>query len=124
MRDPFRVLYLAPGAPPEVIEAAHRALVKLLHPDRAGADTTAAMARVNAARDVLRDPGERARLSRQLVRDDAPPPAARVAMPFGKHRGAPLGTLPSDYLEWLLSWDGLRPGLRRDIEAVLAWRES
>jgi hypothetical protein len=53
-----------------------------------------------------------------------PPPAAAVVMPFGKHRGQALGSLPTDYLDWLLGWDGLRPGLRRDVQAVMAWRRS
>lgn len=37
------------------LREAHRARALALHPDRTGRDTTAEMARVNAARDVLRD---------------------------------------------------------------------
>jgi hypothetical protein len=38
-------------------------------------------------------------------------------MPFGKHRGRAFSDLPSDYLEWLLGLDDLRPPLRRALEA-------
>jgi hypothetical protein len=56
--DPYEVLHLRPTAPPEVIEAAARALAKLHHPDlrpeheKAFATTT--MARINRAAEDLR----------------------------------------------------------------------
>jgi hypothetical protein len=46
-------LYLLPGAPYAVIQAAHRALAKLLHPDVTHRDTNAEMAAVNRAYDTL-----------------------------------------------------------------------
>lgn len=30
------------------------------------------------------------------------------ALPFGKHRGVPIGKVPSDYLKFLLGWDKLK----------------
>ncbi len=56
--DPYAVLGIEPGAPPEAVRAAYRALVKTMHPDRHMADGTplefirvaeARMAALNAA---------------------------------------------------------------------------
>lgn len=49
--EAYQVLGLDPGASPEAIRLAHRALIKKLHPDQGG--TTDLAARVNAAKDVL-----------------------------------------------------------------------
>jgi hypothetical protein len=49
--EPCRVLYLLPGAPPEVVRAVHRTLVKLHHPDVGGDLIT--MQRINDAADQL-----------------------------------------------------------------------
>jgi hypothetical protein len=48
----YKTLHLLPSAPPEVISAAHKALVRLHHPD-AGGDTLT-MQKINAAADDLR----------------------------------------------------------------------
>ena len=45
--DPYTALWLLPGAPPEVVKAAYRALAVLNHPDHGG--DTAAMQRINDA---------------------------------------------------------------------------
>jgi hypothetical protein len=53
--DPFSVLGVPPGAPPEKVSAAYRELAKRWHPDRrGGADAAARMAEINVAYDVLR----------------------------------------------------------------------
>ena len=51
----FGELHLAPSAPPEVLDAAYRALARLHHPDLGGSN--AAMQRLNAAYDALRTKG-------------------------------------------------------------------
>jgi curved DNA-binding protein CbpA len=126
MRDPYRVLYVTPDAPQEVVEAAHRALVRLLHPDVAGVASTSRMARVNAAMDLLRDPATRRRIDAELVtpRQSHRPAASSSRMPFGRYRGTPLGELPADYLEWLAGLPDLKPGLRDDVAAVRRWRRA
>lgn len=58
-RNLYRILYVQPEAPPEVITAVYRCLMSQLrtHPDLGG-DTEAA-ARINQAYQVLRDPVKR-----------------------------------------------------------------
>lgn len=53
----YQILGLKPGATPQDIARAHRALMKKVHPDQGG--TTELAARVNAAKDVLTDRGHR-----------------------------------------------------------------
>lgn len=50
--NPDLVLYLAPGAPWEVVQAAYRALAGLHHPDRGG--DTAKMQEINEAYEALK----------------------------------------------------------------------
>jgi curved DNA-binding protein CbpA len=72
--DLYEELGLSPRATPRLIEAAYRALAKEFHPDAASepAGAEARMKRVNAAHDVLGDPGERARYDawRASIADD------------------------------------------------------
>jgi hypothetical protein len=49
----YAALHLLPSAPPEVINAAYRALAKQVHPDSGG--DTAKMQEINAAYALLRD---------------------------------------------------------------------
>ncbi len=42
-------------------------------------------------------------------------------MPFGKHRGQPIATLPRDYQDWLLRQHGLDPYVK---QAILQLRQS
>lgn len=59
--DPYEVLHLRPSAPPELVEAAARALAKIHHPDlkpeHEKTSATAAMARINRAAEDLRRRG-------------------------------------------------------------------
>jgi hypothetical protein len=49
--SPYDVLWLRPGAPPELVRAAYRALAQLHHPDRGGDHET--MVAINRAFDAL-----------------------------------------------------------------------
>lgn len=51
--EAYQLLWLRPGAPPEVVRAAYRALAASHHPDRGGSE--AAMKALNRARDLLAD---------------------------------------------------------------------
>lgn len=53
--DPHAVLGLEPGASPEDVQRAYRALAKRFHPDRAGEGAGELMISINAAYDLLRD---------------------------------------------------------------------
>lgn len=44
-------------------------------------------------------------------------------MPFGKHKGRELNTLPQKYLRWLLRECSLSPQLKTAIRCVLAGEE-
>jgi curved DNA-binding protein CbpA len=65
--DPYRVLDVAPDASDRTIKRRWRELAREHHPDKAAGDRdeaarlTSRMARINAAYDLLRDPGRRAR---------------------------------------------------------------
>ncbi len=50
--DEYRTLFVAPDAPPEVVEAAYKALARMNHPDVGG--DTATMRQINAAYERLR----------------------------------------------------------------------
>jgi curved DNA-binding protein CbpA len=64
--DPYKVLQVDPEAEDEVIQAAYRRLAQKYHPDRApDADAMARMVAINAAWELLRDPGRRAAHDRE-----------------------------------------------------------
>ncbi len=56
LSDAYRTLHLLPSAPPEVVQAAHRALVKMHHPDVSGGEHSAhsAMVTINQAMTAIR----------------------------------------------------------------------
>ena len=77
VRDPYKILQVHQNAVPEVIEAAYRTLARLHHPDRTddpGADS--AMADLNWAYAVLREPSLRASYDSSHVAIAVEPPAA------------------------------------------------
>ena len=52
-------------------------------------------------------------------------PYAIKALPFGKHRGQPIATIPESYLKWaLFSMADLRPDTRAGIELELQRRDQ
>lgn len=117
--EAIRLLHVAPGAPIEVVEAAFRVLAKQAHPDVGG--NTVRMAALNVAIDTIRSTGPGFRLPPKSTE----PPSASVRMPWGKHVNVQLREIPSDYFAWLLkNATGMRPELRRDIEAVVSWRHA
>lgn len=96
--DLYRRVEVAPEARVEVIHAAYRVLAKAMHPDITQRDTTRDMAALNAAYDILRDPTKRAAYDR--TRKQPPAEEGTVYMSFGKHRGKPISSVPTDYLLW------------------------
>jgi hypothetical protein len=81
--DPYKVLQVDPDAEDEVIEAAYKRLAKKYHPDVApGPDAQVRMARINRAREMLRDPIRRAAVDRARAR--AAGTSARVAAADGR----------------------------------------
>jgi curved DNA-binding protein CbpA len=122
-RDAYAILQIDPLAVPEVVEAAFRALARLRHPDHEPGSTGRAMAELNDAYAVLRDPAQRAVYDRERQpkapvpsflhdRVAAGPAAARrpgtadatPIIDFGRYAGASLGEVARtdpDYLRWL-----------------------
>lgn len=87
-RNHYRILFVQPEAPAEVIKAAWRALMSTLraHPDLGG-DTEQA-ARLNAAYAVLSDPQQRLAYDRSLRRPGRS--AAAAAQAAAANPGCPL----------------------------------
>ena len=58
----YEILGVDPGADPEAIQRAYRALVKIAHPDHAGEtpEVNARFLEIKAAYEILRDPERRA----------------------------------------------------------------
>ena len=121
-RDAYVILQLDPLAVPEVIDAAFRALARLRHPDREPGSNGHAMAELNDAYAVLRDPARRSAYDRERLPKSPPPsflhdrvaasptagrPATADASPiidFGRYAGTSLGMVAKadpDYLRWL-----------------------
>src|SRR5262245_23798093 len=69
----YQVLQVSPGAPPEVIHAAYRALIKTHHPDvNPASEASQEMRQIIGAHAVLSDPERRSRYDAECAR------AARV----------------------------------------------
>ena len=122
--DPYKVLQVDPGAEPEVIRAAYRALALKYHPD-VSTGSQDRMAALNHAWGILRD--AQARAAYDQARADAqrkpevrqpevsyemraPMPATPPGKPsgsvldFGRYAGWSLGQIATgdpEYLEWL-----------------------
>jgi hypothetical protein len=94
--DPHAVLGLDPGATPDEVQRAYRALAKRFHPDRAGEGAGELMVSINAAYDLLRD----------LLVEDAEAAGRRSAPPGPPERPAHQG-----------AW--LAPGVRRVLAREL-----
>ena len=145
--DLYRILQVDPAAQQAVIRAAYRVLAWSSHPDQTGSDTGGAMALINRAYAVLRDPEQRGAYDRERASGDSsrapasirtPPPATearrRVATPggaaggrvltHGRYKGWTLEQLVGhdpDYLRWLARHTSGRHH-RPEIERLLASR--
>jgi hypothetical protein len=49
-----------------------------------------------------------------------PAEAIAFTMPFGRHRGSPMGELPHSYLVWLARAEGISPRIAERAECLLA----
>jgi curved DNA-binding protein CbpA len=151
MRDLYGILQVDPRAEPRVIQAAYRTLALRMHPDHSRNDGTApAMAMLNRAYGVLRDPTQR------RAYDQTRSPAAVLSVPppgpaqpgssvgerlrpptddgggtsmmltFGRYQGWTLQQISRhdpEYLEWLRRHSsGI--GYRRQIDEILATRRA
>lgn len=126
-RDAYEILQVHPNALPEVVEAAFRVLAMVHHPDRGGGGDASAMAELNWAYSMLRDPMQRIeydktrvtvpigsgatsslmeRMEQQRAAADdrgVDTPSATV-LDFGRYAGMTLGELgrvDPVYLQWL-----------------------
>jgi curved DNA-binding protein CbpA len=146
--DLYRILQVDPAAQPAVILAAYRALARMWHPDQTGSDTGGAMALINRAYAVLRDPEQRGVYDRErasgatspaTVPIRTPPPAdARrpaaapdrsaggTVLTHGRYKGWTLEQLvrhDPDYLGWLARHTSGRHH-RPEIDRLLARRPA
>jgi DnaJ domain len=107
--DPHAVLGLDPGASPDEVQRAYRALAKRFHPDRAGDGEL--MISINAAYDLLRE-----RLEEE--RAEGPPAAADRAANGSRAAAAP----PAIAGEWLAP--AVRRVLTRELLGALETGEE
>jgi curved DNA-binding protein CbpA len=150
--DLYGILQVDPRADQFVIQAAYHALARRFHPDQTQTDSTApAMATLNRAYGVLRDPQQRREYDRTRAAPVQPmrgpsPLADRglsgpgrtdrgtadrgsdrgAPLPFGRYEGWTLQQVARqdpDYLEWLRRHSS-GVGYRRQIDEILATRRA
>jgi curved DNA-binding protein CbpA len=144
--DLYGILQVDPRAELTVIQAAYHALARRVHPDQSGKDaSSSAMALLNRAYGVLRDPSQRSAYDVSRI---APPPAPQAetaaavpvgasspaadgrvpgnAMSFGRYQGWTLQQIARqdpEYLEWLRRHSsGI--AYRRQIDEILATKRA
>ncbi|MEP6468759.1 MAG: DnaJ domain-containing protein [Chloroflexota bacterium] len=140
--DLYGILQVDPRAEAGVIQAAYRALALRMHPDHSRNDNTAgAMAMLNRAYGVLRDPGQRSAYDQTRSSTTALPiadartstvserlrprsddrGAESMTVSFGRYQGWTLQQISQqdpEYLEWLRRHSsGI--GYRRQIDVIL-----
>lgn len=92
MKNYYLVLGVARSESPAGIRARYRDLVRTLHPDVAGAQSTSAFREVTEAYGVLADPVARRRYNGELAREERSF-LAPVAPPVAPWRAAPVSRL-------------------------------
>jgi curved DNA-binding protein len=110
--DPYRVLGIPRDADEETIKKAYKALAKTYHPDlNKSPDASDRFKEINAAWDVLKDPGKR-KMYDTYGSTEGPPPAGPGGFPGGAQGFSDLGGIDVDDL--LSSMFGAGSGFRRD----------
>ena len=113
VRDPYEILQVHQSAVPEVIEAAYRTLARLHHPDRTDdPDAESAMADLNWAYAVLREPSLRASYdsSHVAIAVDTPAPAAEGGGPDNGSAHPTLSERVANATEAAIERDSSNPG--------------
>jgi curved DNA-binding protein CbpA len=94
--DPYKTLQVDPAADPEIIQVAYRRLALKYHPDVAVDPATAErMSTINAAWELLRDPGRRAAYDRTRADTQRPDPVRHRPPQDSPPRPAAGGGEPS-----------------------------
>jgi molecular chaperone DnaJ len=116
-KDYYLVLGVARSESPTGIRARYRDLVRTLHPDVAGAQSTGVFREVTEAYEVLADPVARRRYNRELAARERRRPIGSVATPVAPRRAAPVSLLAEP---WAVrpSFDGLVDRLVRNFTGV------
>ena len=94
--DPYKTLQVDPEAEDEVIQAAYRRLARKYHPDLAETPEAAArMAAINAAWEMIGDPGSRAAHDRARAADRVTASGTRPTAPTAPASSAPRPPAPA-----------------------------
>ncbi|MGH8574276.1 MAG: J domain-containing protein, partial [Gammaproteobacteria bacterium] len=113
--DPYRTLGLAPGASLEQVRDHYRKLIRLHHPDRAGALGewgAGYAARINRAYRLLRDPGKRPERAAQTQPVAEQGPKRRTTSPGRSAAKGRSRQWPRRALRWLFKTSRGEPGAR------------
>ena len=139
--DLYGILQVDPRAEMTVIQAAYHALARRVHPDHSGNDATSpAMAILNRAYGVLRDPSQRSAYDASRIASKPIASATEAAhttgpadggasgstLYFGRYQGWTLQQLARhdpDYLDWLRRHSS-GVGYRRQIDEIQAAKRT
>jgi DnaJ-class molecular chaperone len=113
----YLVLGVSPSESPAGIRARYRDLVRVLHPDVAGAQSTGAFQKVAEAYAVLNDPHARRRHDAELATWQEHAPVRLAADPSAPRRRQPVGLL-GEPLAVRPSFDALLERLFRNFTGV------
>jgi curved DNA-binding protein CbpA len=115
----YDVIGVSPAASPEAINAAHKALAKMYHPDiNSSEDAHEKMAMLNEANDVLSDTKKREKYDSELRRTQQLSQNQEISASQGADAKQPRGTIDADERA------GRAEMLRRKAEARLKTEEA